>query len=149
MTVEYQRGDYEISTDRSRLDVGVIHRFLSDSSYWARGRARAVVERSIAHSLCFGIYAGPQQIGFARVVTDQATFAWLCDVFVLESHRGQDLGRWLVECIVAHPEVNSLKLVTLATRDAHELYRRHGGFEDLPRPEEWLARIAAGPAPTT
>jgi GNAT superfamily N-acetyltransferase len=137
---EYRRGACTISTDKARLDLNLIHDYLSRSSYWAQGRPLAVVQKSIAHSLCFGVYAGAQQVGFARVVTDYATFAWLCDLFVVESHRGQGLGRWLVERIVAHPELRDLHIFLLATRDAHQLYRRYGRFEALPQPDKWMAR---------
>ncbi len=99
-----------------------------------------MVQRSIEHSLCFGVYHGTQQVGFARVVTDYATFAWLCDVFVLESHRGQGLGKWLIESVVAHPDLGGRVSLLLATRDAHELYRRYGGFEIVPVPEKWMIR---------
>ena len=140
--VEHQRGGYTISTDKARLDLYVIHDFLTRSSYWAQDRPLAVVRKSIKHSLCFGVYAGDQQIGFARVVTDYATFAWLCDVFIVASHRGQALGRWLMECIVSHPELRELRLFILATRDAHELYR-HYGFENLEVPGKWMVRRRA------
>jgi GNAT superfamily N-acetyltransferase len=136
--VEYRRDDYLICTDKARLDVHLIHGYLSRSSYWAAGRSLAVVRTSIEHSLCFGVYAGVQQVGFARIVTDYATFAWLCDVFILESHRGRGLGKWLVECVVAHPELKDLGIFLLATRDAHELYRHCGGFEALPAPGKWM-----------
>jgi GNAT superfamily N-acetyltransferase len=138
--VEYQRDGYQISTDKARLDVALIHEFLSCSTYWAEGRSFEIVQRSIEHSLCFGVYRGAQQVGFARVVTDQATFAWLCDVFVVEAHRGQGLGKWLVECIVAHPDLQTLRVFLLATRDAHELYRRNGGFQGIAAPERLMAR---------
>ena len=141
--IEYQRSGYTISTDKARLDLYVIHDFLTHSSYWAQDRPFAVVCKSIEHSLCFGVYAGDQQVGFARVVTDYATFAWLCDVFIIESHRGQALGKWLVECIVSHPGLRELRLFVLATSDAHELYRRYGGFEDLQVPEKWMVRRGA------
>jgi GNAT superfamily N-acetyltransferase len=138
--MEYQRGDYSISTDKARLNLDTIYGYLSHSSYWAQGRSLAVVQESVEHSLCFGVYAGAQQVGFARVVTDYATFAWLCDVFILESHQGQGLGKWLIECIVAHPQLRDLRIFLLATRDAHELYRRYGGFEALPMLEKWMVR---------
>jgi GNAT superfamily N-acetyltransferase len=86
------------------------------------------------------MYDGTQQVGFARVVTDHATFAWLCDVFVLESHQGLGLGKWLIECVVAHPDLRDLQIFILATTDAHELYRRYGGFEALPKPKKWMFR---------
>jgi GNAT superfamily N-acetyltransferase len=138
--VEYQRGDYTISTDKTKLDVDLVWDFLCHTSYWAQGRSLTTTQRSIEHSLCFGVYAGDRQVGFARVVTDHATFAWLCDVFILESHRGQGLGKWLVECIVAHPELQGLRLFLLATSNAHELYRRYGGFQELPSPGKWMIR---------
>lgn len=135
-------GDCTLSTDPDRLDLAFVHDFLSRSSYWARGRTLAAVQRSMEHSLCFGLYAGRQQVGFARVVTDYATFAWLCDVFVAEAQRGQGLGKWLVESVVTHPDLRGL--FVLATRDAHDLYRRYGGFEPLQSPERWMARRMEG-----
>lgn len=138
--LEYQRDAFTISTDKSRLDLPLIHEYLSQRSYWAQGRTLEAVQRSIEHSLCFGVYEGERQVGFARVVTDYATFAWLCDVFILESHRGHGLGKWLVACLVAHPELQGLRRWMLATRDAHELYRRYGGFETLKAPERWMER---------
>ena len=138
--VEYQRGEYLISTDKERLDVEFIHQFLSNSAYWAQGRPLETVQRSIEGSLNFGVYTGARQVGFARVVTDRATFAWLCDLFVTEGHRGRGLGKWLVECIVAHPDLQTLRIFLLATRDAHELYRRYGGFQEIPVPERLMAR---------
>jgi GNAT superfamily N-acetyltransferase len=141
MTVlKYRRDGFSISTDQSKMDVGVIHEFLSESSYWAQNRPLDVVQTSIQHSLCFGVYDGDQQVGFARVVTDYATFAWLCDLFILESHRGRGLGKWLVECIVSYPDLQSVRKFLLATRDAHELYRRYGGFESLKNPDWWMVR---------
>ena len=129
-----------ISTDRNRLDLAYIHGYLSEQCYWALGRSRDIVEKSITNSLCFGVYAGAQQIGFARVVTDYATFAWLCDVFIDDACRGQGLGKRLVETVVAHPELQGLRNFILATRDAHELYRGYGGFETLGTPDRWMAR---------
>jgi GNAT superfamily N-acetyltransferase len=120
----WRRGDYEISTDRSRLDLDALHAYLSGEAYWSPGVARSVVERSIEHSLNFGLYRGDEQAGFARVVTDYATFAWLADVFVLPAHRGAGLGKWLVETAVSHPALRGLRRWILATADAHELYSR-------------------------
>jgi GNAT superfamily N-acetyltransferase len=140
--VEHWRGRYHISTEKARLDLDLIHGFLSRSSYWAQGRPLSVVETSIEHSLCFGVYDGGQMVGFARVVTDRATFAWLADVFVVETHRDQGLGKWLVECVVAHPDLKELSLFLLATDDAHELYRRYGRFENVPGSERLMVRQA-------
>ena len=139
-TEEHRSGDYVISTDKTKLDVPLISEYLSRRSYWARGRTLTVVEKSIEHSLCFGVYRGKEQVGFARVVTDHATFAWLCDVFILESHRRKGLGKWLIDCVTAHPDLKGLRLFLLATRDAHDLYRRYGGFESLEAPEKWMIR---------
>ena len=133
--------EVEISTDVARLDLHFIHAFLSGSSYWARGRSRELVERSVRGSLCFGAYARERQLGFARVVTDRATFAWLCDVFVDPAHRGVGVGKRLVEAVVAHPELSALRRIVLATRDAHGLYERSGGFAPLANPADWLARV--------
>jgi GNAT superfamily N-acetyltransferase len=134
--MHWRRGEFEVSTERARLDLGVIHTFLSNS-YWARGIPLEVVRRSADNSLCFGVYQGDAQVGFARVVTDRATFAYLADVFILESHRAKGLSKWLVECIMAHPDLQGLRRWLLATRDAHELYRRFG-FGDLKAPERWM-----------
>jgi GNAT superfamily N-acetyltransferase len=139
MTNEWRRENYIISTDQSRLDLEVIHDFLSNSSYWAVGRSLETVRRSIENSLSFGLYENDTQIGFARVVTDYATFAWLADVFVLDSYRGRGLGTWLVEVILSHPELQGFRRWTLATKDAHEIYRRFG-FSELKRPERWMER---------
>ena len=139
MISEWQRGEYLISTDRDRLDSAFIHNFLSNNSYWARGRDFELVQRSISNSFNFGLYKGNQQIGFARVVTDYATFAWLADVFVLDEHRGQGLGKWLVEVIVSHPKLQGFRRWLLATRDAHELYRRFG-FTELSDASRWMEK---------
>jgi GNAT superfamily N-acetyltransferase len=139
---EYRQDGFLISTDTSRLDLAAIHGFLSRDSYWAVGRPLETTRRSIETSLCFGLF-DPQgrQAGFARVVTDFATFAWLCDVFVLAAFRGKGLGTWLVRTVVEHPDLKDLKRLLLATRDAHELYRRHGGFTPLSSPERWMERV--------
>lgn len=141
MTIaEYQRDNHTISTDKTRLDVDLVWDYLCHTSYWAQGRSLATTQKAIENSLCFGVYAGDQQVGFARVVTDYTTFAWLCDVFILESHQGQGLGKWLIESVVVHPELRGLKLFLLATRDAHELYLRYGDFQRLPVPGKWMVR---------
>jgi GNAT superfamily N-acetyltransferase len=130
---EWKRDGFTISTDRRRLDREAIHEFLS-GSYWAKGIPRAVVDRSIDGALCFGLYDAERQIGFARVITDRATFAYLADVYVLESHRGRGLATWLMEAILAHPDLQGLRRWMLVTRDAHPLYRKVG-FAELAHPE--------------
>ena len=137
LTASHATG-YTLSTDPARLDVAAIHRWLSEESYWARHIPRATVERAIAHSLNFGLYAPDgQQAGFCRVVTDHATFAWLCDVFVLPEHRGRGLSKWLVAEMLAHPGLQNLRRHLLATWDAHTLYQRFG-YQPLDRPDRWL-----------
>jgi GNAT superfamily N-acetyltransferase len=126
---EWRRDEYVLRTDPAQLDVEAIHRFLA-ASYWARHVPLDLVRRSITHSLCFGIKRHDEQVGFARVITDRATFGYLADVFVVEAHRGRGLGHWLVECVLEHPELQGLRRWVLLTRDAHELYRSHG-FVDL------------------
>jgi len=123
---------YEISCDPARLDVGLIHGWLAQS-YWSPGVPRAIVEKAIANSICFGIYAPGGQVGFGRVVTDRATFAYLADVFVLDAHRGVGLSKQLMAAVVAHPELQGLRRFMLATRDAHGLYAQFG-FTPLANP---------------
>jgi GNAT superfamily N-acetyltransferase len=135
----WQRGDYEISTDPSRLSLNLIHGFLSNQAYWATGRSREVVARSIENSLPFGIYKESEQVGFARIVTDYATFAWVADVFVLPEHRGHGLSKWLMEIILAHPRLQGFRRWVLSTKDAHGLYEQFG-FIKLHRPERWIER---------
>lgn len=125
--------DYEISSERERMDVEAIHAFLT-RTYWARGIPRETVQRAIDHSLCFGVFQGPAQVGFARVVTDQATFAYLADVYLLDEHRGQGLARRLVQAVLAHPRLQGLRRWLLVTRDAHALYRPHG-FQAVAHPD--------------
>lgn len=136
MSDHWQRNGYTISTDKKSLNIGVIHTFL-DTSYWAAGRSVETIRRSIENSIAFGIYKGDEQVGFARVITDYATFAWIADVFVLESHRGQGLSKWLMEVIISHPELQGFRRWVLATKDAHDLYRKFG-FTELTRPERWM-----------
>jgi GNAT superfamily N-acetyltransferase len=126
VSFEARRGPYRVTTDPAAFDLDVVHRFLAASSYWAEGVPRETVARSISNSLCFGVFEWEAQVGFARVVTDRATFAYLADVFVLESHRGRGLSKWLMECVRAHPELQGLRRWMLATRDAHSLYARFG-----------------------
>jgi len=126
-----------VSTDRARLDLDVIHEFLTNC-YWAKGIPRDVVQRSIEHSLCFGVYDGSGvQVGFARVVSDFATVAYIGDVFVLESHCGCGLGRWLIDCIMQHPALQGLRRWILLTRDAHGLYEQFG-FTPVKSPERYM-----------
>ena len=134
----WRRGEYEISTDPDRIDLDLVHGWLA-GSYWAAGIPRETVARSIAGSLCFGIYRGARQVGFGRVVSDRATFAWLGDVFVLEEERGRGLAGWLMECVLAHPDLQGLRRFLLATRDAHALYAKHG-FKPLAAPERFMER---------
>jgi GNAT superfamily N-acetyltransferase len=120
---------YEISTDQKRLDVDLIFRFLSEESYWSPGIPRAVVERSIHNSMCFGVYRGQAQVGFARIVTDKATFALVADVFILEPHRGKGLSKWLMHEVMEHPDLQGLRRLLLLTSDAHSLYAQFGFIE--------------------
>ena len=137
VVVESRRGEFLISTDRARLDLDVLHSFLTNC-YWAKGIPREVVAMSIEHSLCFGVYDGSgAQVGFARVVSDFATVAYLGDVFVLESRRGRGLGKWLMECIMRHPALQNLRRWILLTRDAHGLYSQ-SGFTPVQAPERYM-----------
>jgi GNAT superfamily N-acetyltransferase len=136
---EWHRGEFTISTDPNKLNLEVIHRFLSETSYWARNRSRATVKFSLEHTLNFGLNRNEQQIGFARLVTDHATFAWLADVFVIEEYRGQGLGHWLIESVVSYEPLLGLHRWMLATWDAHDLYRKFG-FTELERPDRWMER---------
>ena len=153
MPHEWRRDGYVISTDPARVDVDVVHAFLTHDSYWARGIARGVVARSIEHSLVFGVYhegGGGAQAGFARAITDRATIAYVADVFVLPAHRGRGLGVWLMECMRAHPDLQGLRVWRLATLDAHGLYEKQG-FSPLAHPERLMEIIDpdvfAGEAP--
>ena len=129
----------EISTDAARLDIALIHAFLSNESHWARGITRDRVEHALANSLCFGAYSDHRQIGLARVVTDYATFAWLADVFVVASDRGRGVGALLTEAVVSHPELKDLRRAALVTRTAPGLYARYG-FTPLASPGIWMER---------
>jgi len=133
MIFERRREDFTVSTDPGRLDVHAIHAFLV-TSYWAKGIPRETLERALRHSLCFGLYdGGGRQIGLARVITDAATYAYLCDVYVLPERRGRGLGAWMMECVMAHPDLQGLRRFSLVTRDAHELYRPFG-FTEIAAP---------------
>ncbi len=139
--LEVRRDSLLISTDPALLDLDVICAFLS-RSYWANGRPRQRIEASLQHSLVFGVYDGRRQVGMARIVTDYATFAWLCDVFIDEAYRGKGIGKWLMATIVAHPDLQGLKRMLLVTQDAHGLYRQYG-FIPLANPEGWMERPGA------
>ena len=130
---------FEVSCDPARLDVGLVHRFLSEESAWARGIPRAIVERAIAHSLCFGGYLDGNQVAFARVVTDRSTFANMVDVFVLPAYRGRGFSKALVKSVLAHPDLQGLRRFTLATADAHGLYAQFG-FTPPSRPATLMER---------
>ncbi len=136
MVHEWRHGEYSISTDKGQLDVAVIHGFLT-TSYWAASVPMDVVKRSIEHSLAFGVYKEDQQVGFACIITDYATFAYLGDVFILEPFRGRGLSKWLMEVIVGHPELQGLRRWMLLTRDAHGLYRQVG-FTEPSHPERYM-----------
>jgi GNAT superfamily N-acetyltransferase len=130
------------STDRGRLDIDLIHGFLSRESYWVPGIRREFVERAVANSICFGAYEGNRQLAFARVVTDGAGFAWLADVFVVAAHRGSGLGKRLIAFVMAHPDLQRIRRFMLATRDAHGLYAQFG-FTPVARPERIMERYDA------
>lgn len=135
----WSRNGYTISTDQDKLDVDAVHAYLSNESYWATGIPRDVVERSLRNSLCFGLYRDRSQIGLTRVVTDYATMAYIGDVYVSAEHRGCGLSKWMMECVLAHPELQHLRRWMLVTSDAHGLYRKFG-FANLKRPEGFMER---------
>lgn len=136
--VETRQEGYLISTDPGKLDPVAIHAFLK-TTYWAPGIPLSVVETALENSLCFGIYHGEEQVGLSRVVTDYATYAYLCDVYVLPEHRGKGLGHWMVECVMTHPALQNLRRFTLATKDAHGVYAAFG-FTALAAPERMMER---------
>jgi GNAT superfamily N-acetyltransferase len=131
------RDGFTVSTDPDHLDLDAVHAYLSQEAYWSAGIPRELLARAIAGSLCFGLYEGEKLVGFARVVTDRATFAYLCDVFVLPAYRGRGLSKWLMDCIVAHPDLQGLRRFVLVTRDAHKLYSRYG-FTPLADPTGYM-----------
>lgn len=148
------RDGYEIDDDPARLDLDVVHGFLANESYWAAGRPRELHERAVAGSLNLGLYygnrgsraghgeGGGEQVGCARLVTDRATFAWICDVFVLPAHRGRGLGHWLVQTALDHPDLRGMRRFLLATADAHRVYA-DAGFAPLANPSQWMERFRA------
>ena len=138
---EWRNGEFSISTDRQRLQIDAIHSFLSEESYWAKMRTKEETITAIKNSLPFGVYKSENQIGFARVVTDYATFAYLGDVFIVEEFRGIGLSKWLMETIIGHPELQGFRRWVLATRDAHALYEKFE-FTALKFPERWMEKTA-------
>jgi len=144
----WQKDAFTISTDKTKIDLEYVHQYLCVQSYWAKGIPLHTVKKSIAGSLCFGIYKGSQMIGFARVITDEATFAYLADVFVDENFRGQGLSKWLMEVILNHDDLQGLRRFMLATRDAHGLYRQFN-FTDLTHPENIMLIHNANPYGST
>jgi GNAT superfamily N-acetyltransferase len=141
--MERKRDNFTISTDKERLDRETIHDFLR-GSYWARGIPGELVDRSIENSLCFGLYDADRQVGFARVISDYATFGYLADVFVVESHRGRGLATWFMETVMSHPDLEGIRRWMLVTRDAHGLYRKVG-FTALSHPERIMEKLLADP----
>ena len=129
--------NYSISTDKKKLQLHVIHHYLAEESYWAKHIPLDIVKRSIENSFCFGIYFKDEQIGFARVITDHAIFAYLADVFILEVHRGKGLSKWLMEFIMNHPKLQGLRVLSLRTKDAHGLYTQFG-FKPIEKPENYM-----------
>jgi GNAT superfamily N-acetyltransferase len=138
-TIESHHENLSISTDPARLDLDAITDMLS-RAYWAQGRTREVIARYVEHSLVFGVYDSGKQIGLARIVSDYTTFAWLCDVFIHEDYRGRGIGKWLMETILSHPELQGLRRFLLATRDAHGLYAQYG-FTPLADPGRWMEKF--------
>jgi len=135
------RGVYRITTDPSMMDSKKVYEYLRTYSYWASTRTLETVARSMDHSLNFGVLKKDILIGYARVVTDLTTFAWLCDVIIIPEERGNGLGKWLVECITTHPDLLGVRRFLLATRDAHSLYKKYGGFNLIANPERWMEKI--------
>ena len=137
--IEVHKDNYTISTDPARLDIDSIADMLT-RVYWAQGRTREMIARYVQHSLVFGLYHESKQIGLARVVSDYTTFAWLCDVFIHEDYRGHGLGKWLMETVHQHPDLQGLRRWLLATRDAHGLYEQYG-WTLLDHPERWMYKF--------
>jgi GNAT superfamily N-acetyltransferase len=142
---EFHEGEFTVSSDPARLDVEAVWDFLSQT-YWGKERPRAVFDKSLRHSLCFGVYHRDRQVGFARVITDYGTFGYLADVYILEPYRGRGLGRWLVQCVLAHPEVRGLRRWALVTRDCQRLYRECG-FTALQHPDHHMQKLQPYPRP--
>ena len=139
--MDFIKDDFQISTDKDKLQTEIIHQYLTQEAYWTTGRTREMTEKTIELSLCFGVYHQDQQVGFARVITDYTIFAYLCDVFILTEYQGQGLGKWLTETILQVLDDEGVRWTMLATRDAHELYEAYGGFQKLFLPEKWMGRV--------
>lgn len=137
MIFKEKKDSYLLSTDKSKLDISFIHDFLCNKSYWAKGITYHTVKTSINNSECFGVYVNDKQVGFARVITDKSTFGYIGDVFILEEHRGKGLSKWLMECIMKHPELQGFRRWIILTRDAHELYRKFG-FAPVKKPQNYM-----------
>ncbi len=140
MYQEHRNASFLLSTDPGKLDLDAIHAFLSNESYWAKGIPKAIMRRAIENSLCFGVYENRKQVGFARIITDHATFAYLCDVYILETHRGKGLAKWLMSAVMAHPTMQGLRRINLVTRDAHRLYKKFG-FTELNNPDGYMELV--------
>ena len=140
--IEAHQDEYLMSTDPKKLDPAAVHAFLT-TTHWAPGIPLSLVKKALSNSLCFGLYHKGKQVGLSRVVTDYATYAYLCDVYVLEAHRGKGLGHWMVECVMTHPELQNLRRFMLATRDAHGIYGAFG-FTGLTAPERMMERHDPG-----
>lgn len=141
--MEYQKGEYTISTDRRKMQVSVIHEYLANDSYWSQGIPRKKVEQAIRNSACFGVFHGKKQVGFCRVVTDYVRFAWLADVFILPGHRGKGLSKWMMQTLMEFPDFQEIRRWMLGTRDAHGLYRQFG-FAALQQPDNIMDRPFSG-----
>ncbi len=139
--MKVERETFSIDTDKTRLDIALIQSFLTNDSYWAQDRTIEQTRTAIENSICFGLYDGTAQIGFGRVVSDQATFAYVGDVFVIDSFRSQGLSKWLMETMMEHPDLQGLRRWILATRDAHGLYQQFG-FDELKHPDRWMEKPA-------
>jgi GNAT superfamily N-acetyltransferase len=139
--MESKKGEFAIDTEKERLDLDAIHEFLSCESYWAQKRTRGQTQTAIENSICFGVYQCERQIGFARVVSDRATFAYVGDVYIIDEFRGRGLSKWLMQVIVEHPDLQGLRRWVLATRDAHGLYKQFD-FDALRFPDRWMERTA-------
>ena len=134
--MDFTKDRFYISTEKEKMDIDLIHSFLT-RSYWAEGISKEIVSRSIDGALCFGVFENDKQVGFARMITDRATFAYLADVFILEEYRGLGLSKWLMEVIMSYPDLRGLRRMMLATRDAHELYKKFG-FTSLNNVDRWM-----------